>query len=64
LVASKYEEIYPPFVKDFSAITDDAFTVHQITQMEILLLQTLQFDLTFPTPLRFLERYLKLYLFD
>ena len=26
LIASKYEEIYPPFVKDFIYITDRAYT--------------------------------------
>ena len=26
LIASKYEEIYPPFIKDFIYITDKAYT--------------------------------------
>jgi cyclin B len=57
LIASKYEEIYPPFVKDFIYITDKAYTKEQIIEMETSILLSLNFDLTFPTTLRFLERY-------
>jgi|TARA_B110000285_G_C15069414_1_gene587049 G2/mitotic-specific cyclin-B, other len=57
LIASKYEEIYPPFVKDFIYITDKAYSKEQIIEMESSILQSLNFDLTYPTTLRFLERY-------
>lgn len=59
LLACKYEEIYPPEVKDFVYITDRAYTKEDVLQMEFLILSALQFDLTFPTALRFFERYLK-----
>jgi hypothetical protein len=38
LIAAKYEEIYPPYVKDFSLITDNAYTQEQITATERLIL--------------------------
>lgn len=34
LIASKYEEIYAPEVKDFEYITDKAYTTNQILEME------------------------------
>mmetsp|Transcript_14874 Transcript_14874/g.10776 ORF Transcript_14874/g.10776 Transcript_14874/m.10776 type:complete len:103 (+) Transcript_14874:1018-1326(+) len=34
LVACKYEEIYPPIVKDFVYITDNAYTKEEILEME------------------------------
>jgi cyclin B len=60
LIASKYEEIYPPELKDFVFITDNAYTKADVLQMEFLILNTLSFDVTFPTSHRFLERYTKL----
>ena len=60
LIASKYEEIYPPDMKDFVFITDKAYSKQDVVQMEYTILSTLSFDLTFPTALRFLERYHKL----
>lgn len=60
LIASKYEEIYPPYVKDFVYITDKAFTKEQVLEMEQSMLLNLDYNLTFPTPLRFLERYSRL----
>lgn len=58
-IASKYEEIYPPELKDFIYITDRAYTKQDLLSMEFHILSTLSFDCTFPTPYRFLERYLK-----
>ena len=34
LIACKYEEIYPPIVKDFVYITDNAYTKDEILAME------------------------------
>jgi cyclin B len=59
LIASKYEEIYPPELKDFVYITDKAYSKQDVLQMEFSILNTLSFDITFPTAFRFLERYLK-----
>jgi hypothetical protein len=57
LISAKYEEIYPPFVKDFIYITDKAYTKEQILEQETLILQSLDFELTYPSAIRFLERY-------
>lgn len=59
LIASKYEEIYAPEVRDFEFICDGAFTKEQILQMEVQILNTLNFDVCHPTPLHFLRRYSK-----
>ena len=58
LIACKYEEIYPPELKDFVYITDGAYTKEDVLQMEFLILSALGFGLTFPTANRFLERYI------
>lgn len=59
LIASKYEEIYPPEVRDFVYITDKAYSRNEILKMESLVLNVLRFNLTVPSPLVFLIRYLK-----
>ncbi|XP_034385646.1 G2/mitotic-specific cyclin-B2-like isoform X3 [Cyclopterus lumpus] len=56
LVACKYEEMYAPEVRDFTFITDDAFTKAQVLDMEQLVLRTLNFELGRPLPLHFLRR--------
>ena len=42
-VASKYEEIYPPAVKDCVYVTDRAFTKQAILDMEIEILDELKY---------------------
>ncbi|KAL1778247.1 cyclin-A1 isoform X1 [Sigmodon hispidus] len=59
LLASKYEEIYPPDVDEFVYITDDTYTKRQLLRMEHLLLKVLAFDLTVPTTNQFLLQYLR-----
>ncbi|XP_004390958.1 cyclin-A1 [Trichechus manatus latirostris] len=59
LLASKYEEIYPPEVDEFVYITDDTYTKRQLLRMEHLLLKVLDFDLTVPTTNQFLLQYLR-----
>ncbi|GAB5566285.1 cyclin-A1 isoform X1 [Prionailurus iriomotensis] len=59
LLASKYEEIYPPEVDEFVYITDDTYTKRQLLRMEHLLLKVLAFDLTVPTTNQFLLQYLR-----
>jgi len=54
MIAAKYEEIYPPEVKDFVFITDNAYTKQDLLTMEFKILNAIQFDLTFPTSFRFL----------
>ncbi|VEN40363.1 unnamed protein product [Callosobruchus maculatus] len=53
-LASKYEEIYPPAIREFVYITDDTYTKRQVIRMEQLILKVLGFDLSVPTPLSFI----------
>jgi cyclin B len=55
LIACKYEEIYPPEISSFVYITDNAYNKDDILNYEIKILGDLEYDLTYPTPLRFLE---------
>jgi len=60
LLASKYEEIHPPEVRDFVYITDRAYTRQDVLEMEQDILHELKFHLTVATAYPFLERYLQL----
>jgi len=60
LIASKYEEIYAPEVRDFVYISDHAYTRDEILMMESIMLNKLQFNVTVPSALRFGQRFLKL----
>ena len=60
LIASKYEEIYAPEVRDFVYITDKAYKKEEILSMEYKMLTTLNFNITTPSSYRFLERINKL----
>ena len=58
-IACKYEEIYPPELKDFVYITDGAYIKSDVLNMEIKMLKSLEFNVTFPTQWSFLEIYKK-----
>jgi cyclin B len=57
LIAAKFEEIYPPEVRDFVYITDKAYTKEEILSMEVLMLTVLEFAINCPTVAHFFERY-------
>ncbi|NP_990575.2 cyclin-A2 [Gallus gallus] len=57
LLASKFEEIYPPEVAEFVYITDDTYNKKQVLRMEHLILKVLSFDLAAPTINQFLTQY-------
>lgn len=57
LIASKFEEIYPPEIKDFVYITDKAYTREDVIRMEVSMLNTLDFKVCRPTAVQFLDRY-------
>jgi len=57
LTACKYEEIYPPALKNFVYICDHAYTSNQILEMEADILITLDFKLTHTSAYKFLERF-------
>ncbi|CAJ1953362.1 unnamed protein product [Cylindrotheca closterium] len=58
LLACKYEEIYPPEVKDCVYITDRAYTRQDVLDMEAHIVMTLEFRLSVSTGYPFLKRYL------
>jgi len=60
LMITKYEEIYPPTLKDFIYITGDIYSSEQILDMERKILFALDFDISQCTSYRFLERFSKL----
>lgn len=59
LIASKYEEIYPPELRDLVYICDRAYTRPDIIEMEECILKTLGYQITIPSAHAFLVRYLK-----
>lgn len=59
LIASKYEEIYPPEVGDLMYLTQNCYSRRDIMRTEIEILQQLNFNLGKPIPLAFLRRFSK-----
>ena len=55
LIACKYEEIYPPEISSFVYITDNAYKKEDILNYEIKILEDLEYDLTYPSILRYFE---------
>uniref|UniRef100_A0A8C2FDD5 Cyclin B1 n=1 Tax=Cyprinus carpio TaxID=7962 RepID=A0A8C2FDD5_CYPCA len=56
LLASKYEEIYPPTVGDFAFVSDGAYSCGDIRRMERIILKRLNYSLGRPVPTLFLQR--------
>jgi hypothetical protein len=59
LIASKYEEIWAPEVRDFVYISDKAYSREDILKCEKTMLEALAYDLTVPTTFSFLGRFKK-----
>eukprot|EP00584_Thalassiosira_punctigera_P019027 CAMPEP_0172574314 /NCGR_PEP_ID=MMETSP1067-20121228/136639_1 /TAXON_ID=265564 ORGANISM="Thalassiosira punctigera, Strain Tpunct2005C2" /NCGR_SAMPLE_ID=MMETSP1067 /ASSEMBLY_ACC=CAM_ASM_000444 /LENGTH=404 /DNA_ID=CAMNT_0013366937 /DNA_START=264 /DNA_END=1479 /DNA_ORIENTATION=+ len=59
LIASKYEEIYPPELRDLVYICDRAYSKLEILGMEENILNELGHQITIPSAHLFLVRYLK-----
>lgn len=57
-VACKFEEIYPPEVRDCVYITDNAYSREDVLTMEQSILSVLDYQLCRPTGYHFLTRYL------
>ena len=60
LIASKYEEIYPPSLNDFLAVSENKFNKKMVLAMEKDILMTLSFEVTAPSAYRFLQRFKRL----
>ena len=56
-IAGKYEEIYPPDLKIILDVIENAVSHDQVVNMEKEILETLDFDMTWPSILRFMQRY-------
>jgi hypothetical protein len=54
LIAAKYEEIYPPEIRDFLSVSENKFTKQNVLDMERDILLTLSFKVTAPSSYRFL----------
>lgn len=59
LIACKFEEIFAPEIADFVYICDRAYTVEDIYEMELKILQTLEYEIAQPTSIHFLRRFSK-----
>lgn len=59
LIATKYEEIYPPTVKDFLKVTQNKFTREELMDLEQSILFSLDFAMLQTSSYRFVERYSK-----
>ena len=60
-IASKYEDIYPPEMKEFIFMTDNAYKKEELIKLESDILDIIEFSMTYPTSLRFLEIYKKIF---
>lgn len=59
LLACKYEEVSVPVVEDLILISDKAYTRKEVLEMEKLMVNALQFNMTVPTTYVFMRRFLK-----
>jgi len=57
LIACKYEEIWPPLIKDYIHISDNAYNKEQIIAMEFSMLMELDFNVNFVSSNSYLERF-------
>ena len=59
-ISTKYEEIYPPDLRDFVYVTDKAYSKREILEMEGKMLNALNFNITVSSSYLFLERFVRL----
>ncbi|KAE8794361.1 Cyclin-B2-1 [Hordeum vulgare] len=59
LLACKYEEVSVPVVEDLVLISDRAYNKGEILEMEKSVLNTLEYNMSVPTPYVFMRRFLK-----
>ena len=55
LIACKHEEIDLPKIDDFTYITDNAYVKEEVINMENDVLKVLNFELLYPSPIKFYE---------
>ncbi|KAI4321667.1 hypothetical protein MLD38_035024 [Melastoma candidum] len=59
LLACKYEEVSVPVVDDLIIISDHAYSRKEVLDMEKMMVNTLQFNMSVPTTYVFMRRFLK-----
>lgn len=64
LIASKYEDIYPPEISVFVKTSDNCFSKEQMLKAEEHILLVLKYEVTFPTAYDFVMRYCKVFNVD
>jgi hypothetical protein len=60
LIASKIEDIYPAQSKDLIPLADRSFTQQDLFACEIQVINAIQFDTTFATPLFYLSQFMRI----
>jgi hypothetical protein len=60
LIATKYEEIYPPSLQELLSVSENKFSRRDVIEMEHQMLSKLEFSILAPSAYRFLERFSKL----
>ncbi|KAI5862708.1 A/B/D/E cyclin [Durotheca rogersii] len=55
-IAAKYEEVLSPHVSNYRHVADDGFSEAEILSAERFILDTLNYDLSYPNPMNFLRR--------
>lgn len=63
-VASKYEEVVHPSVKNFIYLADNGYTEKEVFKSEVYLLSVIEFQLHYPNPMNFLRRISKAESYD
>ncbi|KAJ1920558.1 G2/mitotic-specific cyclin [Mycoemilia scoparia] len=56
LLASKYEEMASPPIRDLAYLAGNGYTEEEILNAEVFMLRVLNFDLSYPGPMTFLRR--------
>lgn len=59
-IAGKYEDIYPPDMKEYLFMTNNTYGKEELIRLESDILDKIEFNMTYPTSLRFLEIYKKI----
>ena len=64
MISCKHEEINVPKVEDFIYITDNAYNKEEVFKMEQDILNGLNYDLLYPSPIKLLLNFLSIYLLN
>lgn len=64
LISAKENEVIYPTIEDFISITDNAYNISELLNMEIHVLQTLNFDILLPSPEEFYNILSKIFNFN